>query len=926
MSATPAHAQTSEYYANSKDGRPDQPYPDLFPDTAALTGDAGVQQACAAALNALGQYYSGELSLDDVLSSRSALPDVTPQGLRRFLGAQEQMLAGGLSGRAQTSLCNALAGGNLLPDGSLDGGGMLESMGEQGAVSLLGFGTGWLQESGLPFTARLETEAGFRNGDPYWEVLTVQPLWQDAAAQNFVFTQLSYNRSFDTEGQRGADARDTVNLGLAARHLLPGDTVLLGANAFFDHNFDYNHNRASIGADVQTSLLGASFNRYLPLTRWKSVDALTEERAVAGWDMELRGQLPSLPAWTAYAKGYQWDGLDAVDDTYGAETRLEYAPVRGMRVTAGMAKDNDSSLDAQVGVRLVYRFGESLDDLLAPVTELVSVKERVYDKVWRDNTIRVQQRQKASAQLTVTTSFGANSHSGPAGAGALAAGMRLDMPVSVTTQNAGGALAVLRLADGGTLTLGQGTTVNIAPGLLTLVTGTVQYVSGATNVVVNIPGGTITLLGTDIDVVSDGTNSTVRVRDGSIRVEGSASGVVAASAGSGAAVNAGAASALGAAALQTHGETVSAQIDRVAPQHTEAKAAPYPHQAPEIVAAGDAVGDTIKIGVTYSKAVAVGGTPQLALTINGNARVAAFSAVDSTAQRLVFAYTLVAGDAGATALTTHSIDPNGGTLTGGGKLAVTTMADTVLVLDAVNDNTPDNFTFTDVANQAWNATILSNIVTIDGIGPAAVPVSISGAGTPEYSIDGGAWTDAPGLVTDGQTVQLRLISAQSSLGVNTATVTVGTLTRSWNVTSAEDLCAAPSPAPGVTCPADGTVFVGLSGGHKVFMTAADPVSSPMGRVVGENYCAALGDVDPNEPGAHGHSDWVLPPRAVVDMFYTNLQPPTGYGFRTDSYFHMYWASGNAENAGRGWARSVLTGVADTEPNTTTFSVRCVRIP
>jgi|GEM_PF-5595713 len=86
---------------------------------------------------------------------------------------------------------------------------------------------------------------------------------------------------------------------------------------------------------------------------------------------------------------------------------------------------------------------------------------------------------------------------------------------------------------------------------------------------------------------------------------------------------------------------------------------------------------------------------------------------------------------GSTTLTTHSIGLNGGAITDGSKDAVTTMADTSLALPGpIQDDTPDAFAFTDVTDQALSTIITSNTVTISGIGPAPVAVSVTGDGSP----------------------------------------------------------------------------------------------------------------------------------------------------------------------------------------------------
>lgn len=78
--------------------------------------------------------------------------------------------------------------------------------------------------------------------------------------------------------------------------------------------------------------------------------------------------------------------------------------------------------------------------------------------------------------------------------------------------------------------------------------------------------------------------------------------------------------------------------------------------------------------------------------------------------------------------------------------------------------------------------VTSNTVTVTGIGPDPVSVSITGQGSPEFSIAGGAWTTS-GTITNGQTLQLRMTTSNASVTTLTATVTVGTFSDAWSTTT-----------------------------------------------------------------------------------------------------------------------------------------------
>jgi hypothetical protein len=94
------------------------------------------------------------------------------------------------------------------------------------------------------------------------------------------------------------------------------------------------------------------------------------------------------------------------------------------------------------------------------------------------------------------------------------------------------------------------------------------------------------------------------------------------------------------------------------------------------------------------------------------------------------------------------------------------------------DTTPDDFQFATQTGAALGASVQSNTVTITGIN-AAVAVSVTG-GT--VSIGGAAFGNA-GSLTNGQTVRLQVATPCTANTTTSATVTVGTVNRTFTVTT-----------------------------------------------------------------------------------------------------------------------------------------------
>ena len=631
------------------------------------------------------------------------------------------------------------------------------------------------QQTGLPYLSRVELEGSILGGKSSYSLTTVQPFWEDTENGHFIFNQLSwYHSATDTDD---GDPDDTLNMGLVYRNLLMNNTFMLGGNIFFDHQFDQDHNRMSIGLDAQTSLYGMAVNHYIPLSGWKTVDSLREARAQAGWDLELSGRLPDYPDWALYTKGFTWDGYGDRSDIYGYAGSLEWSPVSALAFTAGVQDENESSPEAKLSVRLKLNFGESLSGQFRERNGVDDMSSRVWDKVRRENIIRTQMREKLVTDLQVLETVGANTVTTTASI-PLTVGLTFSMPATVNVANTAGAVARIQLIDGGILTLGQNTEVRIEAGLITLVNGSAHYVSGSTDVTVVTPGGTITLLGTDIDVVSNGTDSTVRVRDGSVRLVGSVSGSVNMTAGEMGQTISGVVSTVtnGSATYIAHEDTITQQIDWVSASQTGEKLAPYLINAPYISTERLIPGQILEIGLRFNKVVSVaGGPPALNLSVNGQARTASLISGSGTNQ-LIFGYTLQAGDAGLTSLTVTGFNENGATLANGSKIAVTNIPDTVLTLSGgITDVTaPSGYAvnfITDPVNDSNQATAQFQITGAE-VG-ANYNYTISSSGGAATITGNGSITTATQTVTADMTsldygtltISLTLTDASSNTGI-----------------------------------------------------------------------------------------------------------------------------------------------------------------
>jgi hypothetical protein len=134
-------------------------------------------------------------------------------------------------------------------------------------------------------------------------------------------------------------------------------------------------------------------------------------------------------------------------------------------------------------------------------------------------------------------------------------------------------------------------------------------------------------------------------------------------------------------------------------------------------------------------------------------------------------------------IVTYEIFTRRPTSTGGDGVTWYGTNDTFTVTRGVADTTPDAFDLGGPETGApLNTFIYSNTITVSGITSSA-SVSISGTGSPAYSIGGGTYTSSSGTVVNNDQVQVRVTSAGTTNTAVTATLNIGGVTDTFSVTT-----------------------------------------------------------------------------------------------------------------------------------------------
>ena len=206
-----------------------------------------------------------------------------------------------------------------------------------------------------------------------------------------LFTQFSlHNQEINN------DDRIIGNLGFGYRFLNSDQSMMFGANTFYDQYLSENHKRVGFGLEAKASMLNFNYNQYQKATNQKIINA-TAEQILSGNDYNINSQIPYMPWTTFNFQGYRLENEKASQDTKGNKYSLE------MVLTPSLQFDivlDDSSLDGvedEYTTKLTFTHPPrnnkpSLSD--GAIDEVAFVKQNIKDKlkekVRRNNNLAVE--------------------------------------------------------------------------------------------------------------------------------------------------------------------------------------------------------------------------------------------------------------------------------------------------------------------------------------------------------------------------------------------------------------------------------------------------------------------------------------------------------------------------------------------------------
>ncbi|MDB4203241.1 inverse autotransporter beta domain-containing protein [bacterium] len=198
------------------------------------------------------------------------------------------------------------------------------------------------------------------------------------------------------------DSRRTFNIGLGARHITDDETLILGANAFYDYETKSGHKRSSLGFELLTAMLEFRANTYNAISGTIAYNGINET-ALDGRDMKLTANLPYLYSSNVYYSSGKWkDGLGYETKTKEFGITAEVLP--NLFVTVAQQKKDSTKATTVASISYSIPLGNAAKTKRVMQdgnwdSRMKPIREKLYKPVQRENRIM-----KKAIKLGVTVS------------------------------------------------------------------------------------------------------------------------------------------------------------------------------------------------------------------------------------------------------------------------------------------------------------------------------------------------------------------------------------------------------------------------------------------------------------------------------------------------------------------------------------------
>ena len=187
------------------------------------------------------------------------------------------------------------------------------------------------------------------------------------------------------------DGDETINIGFGIRKLLNDNTLLLGANTFYDHQLTESHQRVGVGAEAITSIFDVRGNYYNALSARRTNSEGTIERALDGWDLRGDYHLPIDEDVNIFISAFEFKNPEDVSSYKEKGNKFGMdAALGNFVIEAGYMDDNQANDSYFGNIKYVINFGaDNQSNTPKDAKTLTDVSDKLYQPVKRENKIRV---------------------------------------------------------------------------------------------------------------------------------------------------------------------------------------------------------------------------------------------------------------------------------------------------------------------------------------------------------------------------------------------------------------------------------------------------------------------------------------------------------------------------------------------------------
>ena len=206
-----------------------------------------------------------------------------------------------------------------------------------------------------------------------------------------LFTQFSLHNQ-----EINDDQRTIGNLGIGYRILNSDQSMMFGANTFYDADLFEGHQRVGAGLEAKAAMLNFNYNLYQKATNQKVISG-TKEQVLSGQEYNVSSQLPYMP-WTKFNfQGYRMENEKAAQDIKGNIYSLETVLSPSLQFDVGKDVSSVDGQEDEWNYKLTFTHPPRnnkqtlLDGVVAQKAFVKkNMKDTLKDKVRRNNNLAIE--------------------------------------------------------------------------------------------------------------------------------------------------------------------------------------------------------------------------------------------------------------------------------------------------------------------------------------------------------------------------------------------------------------------------------------------------------------------------------------------------------------------------------------------------------